>query len=140
MNLAFGYDRGVPDTVHTAWGARLIVKQDGYTDLVPDRQDLVAKDDDTKAELIEWLNGGGIGYVREWISDLLRDYTMRTRDSEEFRCDEFVGGGVAVANTNASAGYCYVSVWLDKHVEPSPFEVVGVLSYDPESDTLSPGG
>lgn len=24
--------------------------------------------------------------------------------------------------------------------EPSPFEVVGVLSYDPETDTLSPGG
>lgn len=117
MNLGFGYGRGVPDDVHTAWGARLIVTQDGTTDFLHDRQDLVARDDATKDELIEFLNGGGIAAVRHWIEGLLRDYTMKTREEEEFRCDEFIGGATAVANTNASAGYCYVAVWLDKHAE-----------------------
>lgn len=115
MNLGFGYGRGVPDDVHTAWGARLIVTQDGTTDLLPDRQDLVARDDTAKDALVAALNDGGIRDIRIWIEGLLRSYTMKTREEEEFRAE--FGGLRVVANTNASAGYCYIAVWLDEHKE-----------------------
>ena len=103
MQLAFGLSRGVPEDVKTAWGARLIAPND----LVHDRQDLVAESDESKLELIAWLNGGAI----QGALDLLRDCRFTIPDGEQFVAYEDERG-VIVANTNNSGGYLYTAGWL----------------------------
>jgi len=113
--LRFGYRRGIPEGITTAWGARLIAPDD----LVWDRQDLVAESDEDKAALIEWLNGGAIAKMREALRERYSPYGGRyhgeseivpTEDREHVLYQDETG--IIVGNTNASHGYVYVSGWL----------------------------
>lgn len=113
MKLGFGLSAAVPDDVKTAWGARLIAPND----LLYDRQDLVAENDEAKAELIEWLNGGGIRAALDWLGDNRYGFP----DGEEFVVFEDERGKI-VGNTNQSGGYVYVAGWLKpvSEVWPNP--------------------
>ena len=110
MALGFGYNKGLPAGIGKAWGARMIVDQGGYTDLVPNRQDWIGDAEETKA-LQEWLNGGALAKAREQAATLLKDYVMGTREACEFTLYED-GTGVIKGNTNASAGYLYICGFL----------------------------
>jgi hypothetical protein len=102
MQLAFGLSHAVPEEVTTAWGARLIEPND----LLHDRQDLQSDNDEAKAKLIAWLNGGGIAGARTALRDLR---LPQSRDVATVYEDD---QGVIVASTNASHGYVYVAGWL----------------------------
>jgi hypothetical protein len=119
MKLAFGYGVGVPEDVKTAWGARLIAPND----LLHDRQDLVAENDEAKTELITWLNGEtrGEGAIQKAL-DWLNEHHYSFPDGEEFTVFEDERGKI-IGNTNKSGGYVYVAGWLkerDEAAEPWP--------------------
>jgi hypothetical protein len=109
MTLAFGYHRGLPAGRSVAWGARLIVDQAGHVDLVPDRQSAIGPGEPLE-RLLRHLNRMSPG-LQQLISDLLRSGAMHTRRAEELvvHQDDVV---VIKANTNASAGYCYVVAYF----------------------------
>jgi len=106
-HLPFGYNAGLPEGVKAAWGARLIVTQNGSTDFLHDRQGGFGGND----ALYAWLDGGAVTAARAKASELLKSYTMSTRDSEEFVLYEDNAGRI-VGNTNGSAGYLYIAAWL----------------------------
>jgi hypothetical protein len=108
--LAFGYNQGLADDVTAAWGCRMIVDQDGYTDYLANRSDVFGTDAEKEA-LFAFLNGGAMKAARENASELLKSYTMKTREREEFVLYEDDAGKI-VGNTNASAGYLYVAAFL----------------------------
>lgn len=112
--LGFGYNRGLPDGITRAWGARLIVDQRGHTDLVHNRQSWIGEPGETQA-LQDWLNGGAIAKAREAASEKLRSYEISTRDASEVTLYEDETGKI-VGNTNASAGYLYIAAWLKADV------------------------
>ncbi len=107
--LEFGYRPGLPAGRTVAWGARLIVTQSGDVDLVHDRQDAIGPDE-PRARLVAHLNALNPG-LRQLISNLLRSGAMHTRVAQEFAVheDDVV---LIKANTNASAGYCYVVAYF----------------------------
>ena len=107
--LGFGRNRGIPEDVTAAWGARLIAPND----LLHDRQDLVSDSDEAKKELIAWLNGGAI----QGALDFLRDnYWQLKQDDEELVLFNDADGMI-VGSTQASGGYVYTAGWLkpDRH-------------------------
>lgn len=105
--LQFGANGMIPDGTPAAWGARLIVKQDGYTDFVPDRQSAYGDSD----ELIAALNDGNtFREIRDTISKALRDYRLVT--SRKTTIAFQIGRLVVAADTAASFGYCYVAAWF----------------------------
>lgn len=109
INLKWGQPHVVPGGARAAWGSRWIVQQNGYTDIVWDRQDMGGAD---TTELLDVLNAGLLAEVRATISDLLSTYDMETSVHEDFIVHD--DGTVTVhANTNASHGYCYVTAWLN---------------------------
>jgi hypothetical protein len=114
MELGFGYNQGLPEGVRAAWGARLIVDQDGHTDFLHDRVGSFGEQEDRDA-VISFLNSGAMQAARARASELLRSYTMLTRHAEEFVLYED-DSGVIVGNTNGSAGYLYVAAYLRAHV------------------------
>jgi hypothetical protein len=109
VTLAFGYQRGLPVGRTVAWGARLIVTQNGGVDFLHDRQDAVGADE-PRARLLAYLSSLG-PRLEQRISQLLREGVMQTRVAEELAvyADNVV---VIRANTNASAGYCYVVAYF----------------------------
>lgn len=120
MNLAYGRNRGIPEDVTTAWGARLIAP----ADLVHDRQDLVAASSETKAELIAWLNGtpSGTGAIDKALKWLRTNYAWEMPETDEqvvLYEDEL---GIIVGSTQASHGYVYAAGWLKVH-NPSGYEL-----------------
>lgn len=107
---AWGLTYVVPDDAIAAWGARLIVTQDGHVDMVPDRQ---GGDGGPHAqELLDLLTERFRPTVlKDTIRELLSTYEMHTREAEDFTL--YLDDRICVhANTNASAGYCYVTTWL----------------------------
>lgn len=109
MQLAFGRNRGIPEDVTTAWGARLIAPDD----LLHDRQDLVAEDATAKADLVAWLDGtpsgsGAIAKMREWLRE---NYWRFRQDDEQLTIHED-HEGIIVGSTQGSHGYVYVCGWL----------------------------
>lgn len=106
--VPYGGERVVPTTARTAWAARLIVTQDGDVDLVHDRQGCAGIDRDAFLDLLQ--AEFPIAVMREKIGGLLRDRRMDTRTAEEFRIFQSADLDVR-ANTNGSAGYCYVAAW-----------------------------
>jgi hypothetical protein len=105
VSLQFGYNAGLPEGRTVAWGARLIVTQDGHVDFVHDRQGLIGAEE-PRRRLLDYLNGNEIPIERR-ISNMLRRGVMRTSVAQDFTVytDDVV---VIKANTNASHGYCYV--------------------------------
>lgn len=103
--LSFGYNPGLNGAT-CAWGARLIITQDGYVDFVPDRQDMIGTPEEKKV-LLEWLNGTVKKQPEEHLAELLRSYQLSTRESKEVILYEDERG-IVLGNPNASAGYFYV--------------------------------
>jgi hypothetical protein len=106
--LEYGYTKGVPEGVTTAWGARAIVNRDWTVDLVPDRQ---ASTGPRAAELVDHLQRVG---SRDWFahaSEALHPGELHNRE----RCEATIyedGVIVMKANTNASGGYLYVCAYF----------------------------
>lgn len=107
--VPFGLDAIVPTTAHTAWGARLIVTQNGYVDFVGDRQGCAGEDRDAFLRILN--EEMPLRTMVDIVETLLRNGEMQTREARDFvlhNSDRLE----AHANTNASAGYCYVTAWL----------------------------
>jgi hypothetical protein len=107
----WGLTAAIPADAPAAFGARLIVTQDGTTDLLFDRMDIGGEDRADRQRLADLLNAGRLRAMRDVVEDLLASFIMDTRKGEPFVIFED-DGVLAVANTNGSAGYCYVSAWL----------------------------
>lgn len=101
--------------VKAVWGARLIAPDD----LLYDRQDLVATDDESKQALIAWLNGAvrGQGAIKQAL-EFCREQGMGTgcgvldgssNNSMVVFEDE---QGMMVASPQGSYGYVYITGWL----------------------------
>jgi hypothetical protein len=107
--LAFGYPP--PENVQAAWGARLIITQQGMTDLVYNRQDAFGEWGNLKV----WLNTGTpkfrIQQALGTLSEMLAGYQLSTRETKEVVLYEDDQGRI-IGNPNSSAGYCYVCAWL----------------------------
>lgn len=106
----WGLAHVVPDNALAAWGARLIVTQDGGVDFLWDRQG--SDEGEHSRDLLNMLDKRlNVIELRKIIGDLLVSYDMQTRQAEDFilYLDDRL---VIHANTNASAGYCYVTAWM----------------------------
>lgn len=119
--LHFGY-RKYPDDLLAVWGARLIFPND----LVWDRQDLQATDDDAKQALIAWLNGpnsgdGAIAKMREILRSVNQRYKISPDLGDGRGDDEHViyedDEGKIVGSPQSSGGYLYVAGWLKAHTK-----------------------
>lgn len=104
--LAFGL-RHHPEDLTAVWGARLIWPND----LVHDRQDLISIDDEAKAALVAWLNGGALKAALTAAAEQARAYDLRPTEDRETTLYEDESG-VVKANPQASHGYLYVAAWL----------------------------
>jgi hypothetical protein len=111
LDPGFGSPAVIPDDAVAAWGARLIVTQGGDVDFVGDRQGADGPQE-AKDRLFQVLNATlDPARLRNLLADMLAEGWMSTREREDFILhmdDELV----VHANTNASAGYCYVTAWL----------------------------
>lgn len=120
---AWGLAHVVPEDAIAAWGARLIVTQDGDVDILWDRQGsdggphsqalFQALEErypvlDLKEQISELLRGD---FYRTEVPGVYLWMQMSTREAEDFilHLDDRL---VVHANTNSSAGYCYVTAWL----------------------------
>lgn len=116
QELAFGR-RSYPDNVQAVWGARLIWPND----LVWNRQDIQADNDEAKDELVAWLNGPGRGdgALHEALTKLREPGTNFGWGSDS--TDEAViyedEQGKIVGSPQGSFGYVYVCGWLHKHTD-----------------------
>lgn len=111
LSVGFGYNSGVPAEARAVWGARLIVSQDGYTDFLADRTDRAGEQAEVEAlfDLLE--ERYPLGQLRKDLSAGLQAYKIRTRERDEitlYADDQLL----VIGNTNASAGYFYVSAVL----------------------------
>lgn len=109
----YGSPHVIPDEATAAWGAWLIIDQLGHVELVWDRQGA----DGPLLERAQFLllleerfPGDKLTDAIAWLLQLGPAEGMSTRDAEDFilyQDDDMV----VHANTNASAGYCYVTAW-----------------------------
>lgn len=121
--LCFGYNAGVPDTAKAAWGARLIVTQDGTADLVHDRTDCVGPADARK-KLLDYLSESVGNLPFDNLRDMLRSGEVDTRSNEQhtlFSNDVLR----VIGSPQGSAGYFYVAAFFDPaerepEAEPDP--------------------
>lgn len=98
-----------PDNLRAVWGARLIWPDQ----LVHDRQDLVAVDDESREALMHWLNNGGIANA---LQKLRTPYTLglkATTDNEVVIYED--ESGKIIGSAQSSHGYVYVAGWLKEH-------------------------
>lgn len=127
----FGLAHTVPDDALAAWGARLIVRQDGYIDLPPDRQ---GSDQGPRSDELFRRMGEVFPLPRllEDVGRLLRAGDMDTRAAGNVVLykDEWIE---IHADTKASAGYCYVTAWLKPYVadDQRPYGI-----WDPRGEPL----
>jgi len=110
LTLPFGLSEAIPAEAKAAWGARFIVTQDGHVDLPHDRQGFVGDENDRlylmgRLEVEMPLNG-----LMENIKELLIERRLNTRVDRDVVLDD-INGIKVVANTKASAGYCYVAAF-----------------------------
>lgn len=106
INLAYGLRDVIPDNATGAFGARLIVSQDGWVDFLPDRVDTYGD----KAFLDVLNTVLPIPVLKDVIASKLQAHEIDTR--KERLVTIFVDDNVSVvANTNGSAGYLYLSAW-----------------------------
>ena len=113
LKLMFGYNP-VPTDAVAAWGARWIVTQDGYIDQVPDRMSTAGPKPQVD-KLLGHLNTVVLMQPRKKLAELLRSgevHTRRAFEVELYRDDKVT----VVGNTNASAGYFYVTAYTTKEI------------------------
>ena len=109
VSIQYGAVYGLPENTTAAWGARMIVKQSGMVDVVPDRTDIDGATDEARRALRDALNGGILRDFVEDVSALLKRYTMRTDRGEPFVWQH--GDVTLYADTNGSYGYLYVAAF-----------------------------
>ena len=111
MTLQYGAQWLVPDDAPAAWGARIIVSQDGLVDIVWDRTDLEGP---RKKDLVNKLESNfPMDMLRQVIRSKLLAGEITTNGAIDlvlFEDDELCVAG----NTNGSCGYFYVAAWLKK--------------------------
>lgn len=112
--LRFGYTRGLPEEVGTAWGCRAVVTDDGTVHVVLDRISAFGPQINRLREHLDRLP-----FHRSWQSragELLRAGMMDTRVDEEFvlYADDVV---MVRGNTQASAGHLYVCAYFQPRAE-----------------------
>jgi len=111
LKLGFGYNAGLPDSATFAFGARLIVSQDGYVDFVHDRTSIVSKLDPTEhlATLDRLNEEYRLDKLLADVKSALTAGALDTRGDDEIavRCGSFT----MKANCQSSAGYCYIVVY-----------------------------
>lgn len=110
LETAWGYKK-YPDDVDAVWSARLIWPDD----LLPDRQDLQARNDDAKDELILWLNGvpAGQGAIKQMKEALKTPNTLGLKyDGPEEAVIYEDDIGIIVGSAQSSHGYVYVCGYL----------------------------
>ena len=109
-DLPFGY-KLLEGDYQALWGARLIINQRGKVDFVFDRQG-TAGDEVQAKELVRKLN---THYppktMMKDIKKRLKNREIKTREAEEVELFDKAGIKV-VGNSNASAGYFYVTAML----------------------------
>ncbi len=109
VELAFGLGSEVPDDVVAAWGARVIVTQDGHVDIPWDR--------------CSTYDGGGLtGFLEDLEADvppgmlvasvrrMLLDGQLHTRKAGVVHIVS-TSKVVVLGDTRASAGYLYVAAY-----------------------------
>lgn len=107
--LRFGYTRGVPEGVETAWGCRAVVTDDDVVHMVWGRIGAVGPEAE---RLVAYLHDLPLrGGWQDRAMELLRAGVMDPRVDEEFvlYADDAV---VIKGNTQASAGYLYVCAYF----------------------------
>jgi hypothetical protein len=115
LKIAFGRST-YPDDARAVWGARLIWPND----LVYNRQDLAAHDDDAKQALIAWLNGpnegdGAIAKMRDCLGDAGWRAFNGVWPDMDFEKEVVIwedDKGKIVGSAQGSHGYIYVAGWL----------------------------
>jgi len=116
LTIAFGR-RSFPDDVQAVWGARLIYP----ADLLHDRQDLAARSDEAKQELVAWLNGPGYGNgaLKQALDALREDPYQFFSGQNDETCALIYSDeqGEIIGSPQGSYGYVYVAAWLHKHTE-----------------------
>lgn len=95
------------------WKGRFIVKQDGYVDLPPDRQEVTGPTDtDDRQRFLEGLNDFlPANMMFDIIKSKLRSGEICTRERKDVVLIDATHEGdhwLVQGNTNASAGYFYV--------------------------------
>jgi hypothetical protein len=121
ITVPYGYNAGIPDDAKAAWGARLIVNQDGMVDLLPDRQGFAEGSDPTvKQWLTEHLNGKVGRRPLGALADMLRSGEVDTRsDAEHIVFDD--GTVRLVGSAQDSAGYFYIVAFPVTHSDVCVF-------------------
>jgi len=111
VRLPHGCNKGIPDNVRVAWGARLIAP----ADLVWDRQGCAGGEEggEDRAALLDWLMIGG-----EAARDFCRANRMGIANgsSEEVVTLYEDERGIVVGSPQGSHGYVYIAAWLKEHV------------------------
>lgn len=135
LQLPFGYNRGLPEGIKAAWGARWVIKQDGHVDQVPDRQGCDG-DETERKRLLDYLNTV-LKYKPRRKSDLgdhAMDVASRLLKARSFSLSDeteivlFEDQHIAVkGNPQASYGYLYVCAYFKPLV--SEFERKGEPPY-----------
>jgi hypothetical protein len=117
MTLTLGYsgilNGAIPDTATGAWGCRAIVTQDGTVDIVHDRQDFKGDPDVLQALTTRFPLPELVSSLRELL--LYRDMSTRRQEAFVLYEDDREQDGcllTVVADTNGSAGYCYIAAWV----------------------------
>lgn len=115
LNIAFGRQT-FPEDVRAVWGARLIWPND----LVANRQDLDARDDEAKAELVAWLDGNpaGTGAIKGMRANLTAPYSLGLSSDMPFEEEAVIfedDKGKIVGSAQGSYGHLYVCGWLKEH-------------------------
>jgi hypothetical protein len=120
ITLPFGCNKGLPNGVEIAWGARLIAP----ADLVWDRQGCAGGEEGgpERAELLEWMNGGSMNEAREFCrlhgigTPFSSIADSRSEDVIQLYSD---GQGRIYGSPQGSHGYVYVCAYLYKHMKTS---------------------
>lgn len=121
IQLGFGWHQGLVPGIKAAWGARAICTQDGTVDLVPDRTDTDGDPALVRATL-DWLNSScgdldnrgastTLGRALAVARAMLKSHHLDTRKRGGAVIHQDRTGAV-ICDTNASAGYLYISAYL----------------------------
>lgn len=108
MGLAFGYE--IPEGTEVAWGARLIVTQNGGVDLPPGRSSMIGSSEQVASFAVALTNLLPANMLMKVISSKLRSGEINTREGREVVIIEDEGIRI-VGSSRGSAGYFYVSAY-----------------------------
>ena len=114
LSLPYGCNKGLPDNVTVAWGARMIAP----ADLVWDRQECAGGTIGgmERAALLEWLGSGPGDAAREVCRE--HDIGVGARGRREDVIDLYEDErGKIVGSPQGSYGYVYLAAWLKEHVK-----------------------